>query len=444
MAGVESTGFVTKTVDDIEAEIKASQVAELGADLNQSSTSLLGVLNGIFAAMLSENWEVAEAIFSSFDPDRASGAALDHLCQLTGVTRLAAQPSTVTLTATGTPATVLTVGRQVRVPDNDAATFETLAEATIAAVAAWAAATGYIVGDRVENNSRIYQCTTAGTSAGSGGPTGTGTGIADNTAVWTYLGEGTGVIDVEAECTGTGPTVANARTVTEIVTPQSGWDSVINVQDADLGRDLETDAALRLRREDSLRRTGDGPVEAIRADVLAVDGVTECFVFENITDATDGDGMPPHSYEVVVRGGADADIRAAIFGSGAAGIVSHGTTSGTVTDSQGFDHTIKHTRPDDVTVHVIIDVTTDPDTFPADGATQIKTAVATWAQTSLGIGDDVIQSQLYSPVFSISGVIDVTKIWIGFADPPTTDANLTITSREIADIDTANIDVNVT
>lgn len=51
----------------------------------------------------------------------------------------------------------------------------------------WAANTVYPLGSWVINDSgKNYRCTTAGTSAGSGGPTGTGTGIADGTAVWDY------------------------------------------------------------------------------------------------------------------------------------------------------------------------------------------------------------------------------------------------------------------
>ena len=53
---------------------------------------------------------------------------------------------------------------------------------------AWAASTAYVVGDRRTNDSgKVYECITAGTSAGSGGPTGTTSDITDNTAHWKYL-----------------------------------------------------------------------------------------------------------------------------------------------------------------------------------------------------------------------------------------------------------------
>ena len=52
----------------------------------------------------------------------------------------------------------------------------------------WTASTAYVVGDKVVNDSgKVYQCDTAGTSAGSGGPTGTGADISDNSARWDYV-----------------------------------------------------------------------------------------------------------------------------------------------------------------------------------------------------------------------------------------------------------------
>lgn len=44
------------------------------------------------------------------------------------------------------------------------------------------------VGQQVSNANGVYRCTTAGTTASSGtGPSGTGTGISDGTAVFSYL-----------------------------------------------------------------------------------------------------------------------------------------------------------------------------------------------------------------------------------------------------------------
>lgn len=57
------------------------------------------------------------------------------------------------------------------------------------APSAWQAATAYTVGTVVTNGGNNYVCSTAGTSAGSVGPSGTGNGpITDNTAVWYFYG----------------------------------------------------------------------------------------------------------------------------------------------------------------------------------------------------------------------------------------------------------------
>jgi hypothetical protein len=53
----------------------------------------------------------------------------------------------------------------------------------------WQTATHYYVGQRVTNNSRVYQCTAEGTSDVPPGPTTTGGAIVDGTVVWAYQAE---------------------------------------------------------------------------------------------------------------------------------------------------------------------------------------------------------------------------------------------------------------
>jgi len=56
--------------------------------------------------------------------------------------------------------------------------------------ATWAASTAYGVGDKRLNGGNAYYCTVAGTSASSGGPTGTGSAITDGTVTWKYITNG--------------------------------------------------------------------------------------------------------------------------------------------------------------------------------------------------------------------------------------------------------------
>jgi len=53
---------------------------------------------------------------------------------------------------------------------------------------AWTASTAYALNDEVKNGSnQIYKCISAGTSAGSGGPTGTSSSITDGGVTWQYI-----------------------------------------------------------------------------------------------------------------------------------------------------------------------------------------------------------------------------------------------------------------
>lgn len=51
----------------------------------------------------------------------------------------------------------------------------------------WAGSRAVVIGECRTNGGNLYRCTTAGTTASSGGPSGTGGSISDGTAVWAYV-----------------------------------------------------------------------------------------------------------------------------------------------------------------------------------------------------------------------------------------------------------------
>lgn len=59
---------------------------------------------------------------------------------------------------------------------------------TVVTYAAWAASFAYALRSYVINNANRYELITAGTSAASGGPTGTGSSIVDGTCAWCWRG----------------------------------------------------------------------------------------------------------------------------------------------------------------------------------------------------------------------------------------------------------------
>lgn len=379
--GVTPTGFVAKTVQDILDDIEAGEKSDFGSGINVGAESILGQINGVIAAALAENWEVLNAVYRSLYPGSATAEALDNVAAITGVGRLPATRSSMIVTCTGTPGTPLAANRVVSTANND----------------------------------RYFSVDAA------------------------MIGGG-GTVDVEFQSEEFGPIPGVAQTLT-IETPVAGWTSAANAADADFGRELETDADFRLRREELLAAQGNATLESIRADLLSVDDVERAFVYENPTDVTDVRNLPPKSVEAIVTGGTDLDVATALFNSKAAGIATYGhppnDVTETVTDSQGVDHTVNFTRGDDVPIYfrVEVDVTSD---YPATGDQDIKDAIAAFGQT-LGAGDDVISEKVQSIVFSVEGVFDLTLFRLDTTSPPSGTTNISITVRQIADIQTTNI-----
>jgi uncharacterized phage protein gp47/JayE len=321
--------------------------------------------------------------------------------------------------------------------------FDTVADVTLGAAAAWVALTPYVVGNYVKNGGNVYICITAGTSAGSGGPTTTAADITDGTVHWEFLGVGDGYANVVATSELNGPIVALTGTATQIETPVLGWNAVINLADAIPGLNADTDAQLRARRLNELPGNSRSTLDAIRTRVLEdVPGVTACFVFQNTTDITNGDGMPPHSVEVLVAGGDAQVIVDVIFANVAAGIATAGSSSGTHTDAAnaGQTYTVKYSRPTPEDVYVVVNVTKDPSVFPADGVTQIQNALLAYGSNILIPGKDVVAAALSAQVFSVAGVLDVT-VYIGLAPSPVTSTTITITPREVALLDSSRITI---
>jgi uncharacterized phage protein gp47/JayE len=438
--GITATGFVVRTQEDLDEQIKASLRSALGASLPLHSKSVMGQWATIIAVLFAELWEVAEDAAASQDPDSATGAALDGLAALTGTIRKSATNSTVTLTLSGTNTTSVPAGNRARTASTKKE-FVTQDDVILTNLVAWAGTTVYVVGNRRSNAGRSYVVITAGTSAGAGGPTTTAADITDNTVHWRYIGEGTAVADVAALSADTGPVTGVSGDITELASAVGGWSSVINLLDADLGQNIETDGELRERRALELSQAGNGTPDAIRASLLEVEGVTAVTVFYNDTDIVDVFGVPPHSVEILVRGGADQDIWDAVFANVAAGIGTHGTEDGTATDSQGTAHDVSFSRPSELLIWITADVRYNPAAFPVDGAAQIKEAIVAYGDAQ-ETGVDAVASRIASLAFTVVGVTDVTNVKADIVDPPVS-VRVVAGTRFLCVYDTSRIALNL-
>lgn len=453
--GLLPEGFIPKPQTIIKEELdtvyKNTFGAQLGSEPDGSipADSVAGQRIGLHAERMAELWEVGQALASSFDPDGATGRSLDILCAITGTVRNQERQTTGTVALTGDPATVVPAGATVSIPVVGTR-FDVDANATLVALSAWTVNTAYALGDRVTNGispARVYQAVAGGTSALVGsGPSGTGSAIVDATVTWAYVGDGTAAVDATFTAQVPGPFAALTGQITSIESPVSGWLSVRNMADAAVGAYVETDAALRNRRESELAGRGNGPVPAIRADILKVgqgtaNPVLDCIVFENYTDVVDVNGIPPHSFEAVVLGGLDADIRQTIFDTKPAGIRPYGTVSGTVTDSTGISHIIKFTRPTTYSIWIEIDVTYNAARWPLDGNAQVNAAILAALTPANGytLGKNVTVWGIGAAVDVVPGVLNVTSIRLGTAPAPVGVVDIPIGIREVALFDSARI-----
>ncbi len=451
MPGLTAAGLEISTIADVRDQTNAKWRKAFGSSMDVSDASPDGQTIGIVSETFALLWELLEVITSSMDRRKATGALLRSICALTGTTPIPAAFSTVIETLTGVPTTAVPVGSLVATASTGQH-FTTTADrdGTIAAVAAWTASTAYTLGERRTNGGNVYQCTVAGTGAATGGPSGKDVSIVDGAVRWRFLGPGTGAVDVIARATVTGPTVAAAGDLTNIITPSGGWLGAINLLDATLGRKPMTDPQLRALAEQEVAQPGTSPPDAIRAALLRVgqgtdNPVTAATVFVNANDVTDADGLPPHRLEALVHGGRDQDIWDALRVNVAGGTLTHGSVVGTSTDSSGRPQVMRFSRTTEVLIFVSVTLVKDPNTYPADGDDQVRLAIATWGNTRED-GDDVVSAAVLARVFTVPGVRDAQLPLIS-ASPqtvPTSTATIAITSRQRAVFDTGRITVTST
>jgi hypothetical protein len=217
-----------------------------------------------------------------------------------------------------------------------------------------------------------------------------------------------------------------------------------NFEDGVLGSELETDIELRARREDSFSVTGSATINALEARIKnEVDGVTDCKVYENDTDVT-ADGIPPHSYHIIVVGGNPTEIAQKILEVKSGGIGTYGNVTETVYDTKGNAYQIKFSIPTTKNIYVRINLTLLAATegvFPSTGVQDIKNAVRDYINLSK-VGKDLVQQTLFVPVYSVPGVA-YAEVLIGVAPSPTTQTNIVIAPYEIARTTTGLISTNM-
>lgn len=473
--GVTPDGFVrprlpeirTAIIDDLRAKLSAQG---LPSDIETRPDSVFGVLIGTFAEREAALWEEAEGVYYSKYPGSAIGAQLDNAASFTGVVRRAAEKSQCYVVCYGAPGTTVPQGSQVR----NSAT-QGLWETTTAVTIGLAAITQATIVPLVQNSAAYTvtidstdytytsdaDATTAEILSGivaalAGAPV---TATSDGSAVTITSGStvalaltanltaseiGTRVL---AETTTARHEGADPGDIDTIVTLVSGWTRVANLKPASPGRAAETDAELRDRYRLGVYQLGAATLPAIKANLLnEIEGLTALEVFVNDTDSA-ANGRDPHSIQVVIDGGIEDEIAAAIYKYKGAGIGTNGAIVKTVASAEG-NQTIKFDRSDPVYIWVKVAVTllaNSQEPFPPDGYAKIKQAVLDEGALC-GIGTDVVTQRFHAKIYRVPGIasVDITfATSTTAAGPPGsyTAGNVTIADVERALFDAVRVTV---
>lgn len=478
--GVTDEGFVLKRLQDILTEQRAYAVTLFqdlvspGDVVDTSDSSALGRLINMDAFGDADLWEVAQMVYSAFDPNSATGTALDNLVQYGGISRQGASYSTAIGLFQGTNGVLLNAGQTVSAPitGNQFTTVDTIAFSPTQA-------SGISVEVLTISNSTAYTITYTTSSTTTVTITYTSDGSATQSEILNgllalinadpnldgTLSGNTLIVDksdvfaasnfsvtanlniTKVKKTGNlqavviGDIEQEANTITQIVTPVLGWDSVTNPLASSPGRLEETDEELRLRFRNTKLDRSTNLLDSLYAALINLEGVQEVAIYENDTSVTDSNGVLGHSFLPVVLGGSSQAIAEAIWENKPIGILSQGNTVVTITDTQGFLHDIGFERPSPVNIYIIINLTTDPTSYPGDGDNQIKQYIIDYASENIGVGDDVIWSRLFTPINMVAGH-EVDSLYIGTSPSPSGTANIPIAFNELATFTSINITVN--
>lgn len=359
MAEITETGYQLKNQNEWFSE-ERDRYLVIDANWNLD----VSTPDGLKLATDSEVWanldELGQSSYNSKDPNKAKGLDLDILAAITGTFRDQGTFSTVTLTLAGTPGAVITEG--------------SIVESSV-------------------DESR-----------------------------WTIVGNhtlaGNGEATAQATANVVGSTQASIDTITRIISTVAGWQTVTNPGPAVPGTDVQSDAELRLARNNGVSRPGNNQVDSMFGEIQAVVDVTRVKIYENDTGSVDGNGLPAHSIAPVVEGGTDADVALAVYFKKNPGVALHAAGTSVVesvtSPVTGNEKDITFSRPIAVVINVAVTVE-DDGSLPGDVDDLIEQAILDYAlgettttednfnQLGFDIAEDVVLSRIYTPINSVIG-----------------------------------------
>ena len=464
--GVTATGFVKKRLDKIIEEIQAYLTEEWGFDVSLNPQSALNVFITNQADRLAQLWEVAEQVYYSHYPSTAEGVSLDYAGQFAGITREGDQRTKCLVLCKGTDGTALPKGSFIASNTSPKVLFTLLKDHEISRLSFNKAVVKVVVVEegnytvKINGSSYPYLASNTDTEAtiisglanviAESGFTATANGklleISCDSETASNRLELSDNLTTESvsslilwESEDYGKFVLPNNSITEIVTTIKGFDSCYNLSVPFYGRLRETDTEYRQSFLKKIASRSSNMLESITSAILEnVADVISATAYENSGDATDTDGRPPHSIEVVVDGGNNAEIASVILSTKAAGIGTHGSISIDVPTAYGDTIAVRFNRPQTVYVWYKVALTRNTaQPLPPNYEELIKKAILE-CMSELRAGDAVIAQDYISHIKSLCTGLAYIDISIGSTtsstDAPTsyTAKHLPVTSRQKA------------
>ena len=470
--GLTATGFKRKMFEDSIKDISERLISSWGSFNTDEQGPNMQLLTA-YTFESSSLWELAEAIYNSTYPDTAFGMSLDNIVSYIGVVRIQATKTTTLAKLTGKNQVEIPFNSQVTA-DNVNTIFNLNNTVKLSNEACYDIT--LTIADIIQDNFSIFVSINEDTftyikQAGdtvaiiinnlvglinASNQMIEASNVNDKLYIKTtdsdllmevYISQYISIDTVSnlgtfsAQDAGYITLAINA--LTNIQTPISGWISVINETSPNLGRNLETDEELRIRRRASVNLIGAGTVEAIRSRVANLPGVSSVVLIENATDQT-VNLLPPHSFECLVAGGNDNEIASTIWQTKGATITTYGNTTIEVPDSTGKLQTISFSRPVYLYIYVDITLVKDESKFPINGNDIIKNNIV--AQISkFAVGETILYQSLFSAIYNVPGVTLATVLIggnaIGVKPDIMLSANIVMDKSQIQKTDTSKITI---
>lgn len=413
-------GLQKKTRDQIKLELESAYRSKYGTDIDVSSNSVFGQEIAIKVDEEGTTQDQMQAVYDSGFASSSTGTSLTNVCALIGVNRKPATLTEVFVRCYGTASTSI-AQHTIFETTNSGVQVETKGLNVINQIE--------LSGTGSLNSSDVGSIITQATSGATGTIVtfgtklliGSITGTFDGTHTcsvpsghsWTPNATPLHCVDADCQAMLDGPSVFVAGSITKIVTPVAGLNSVNNVNDNYLlGSLIESDPDLLFRYGIAKRTMGGGSTDAIRDALLALPRVTEANVWTIDDDAT----IPDNKIECVVADGVGQDIIDTIYKKKCASTGTHGNIMGTSVGSDGVSHVIKYSTPTDLETYVTASVWLKSTVAqPSNLVGMIRQALFDSAPNNgkFLIGSDLHASKFVGVIQGVhSSIINVEAIWL--------------------------------